>query len=104
MAVDGRTMHEDQKNGDVVHALSRLDSAMQSLEAAINRRAQRQRSLGDLTSELDLMRADRMKLAALLDEALARGRALDDARRQTATRIDRAMAAIHSVVDTPGGA
>jgi hypothetical protein len=86
---------------DVQAALGRLTAALEDIEAAAHRQAQRGRKVVDLTEELALMRADRQKLAGLLDEATARGQALDLARRQVAERVERAIGAIRSVVEAP---
>jgi hypothetical protein len=80
-------------------ALARLDGAVQSLEGALHRRGRRQLQIADLAAELTLMRADRMKLARSLDDAVARGRRLDETRRETEARLDRAIGAIRAVVD-----
>lgn len=85
----------------VQEALRRLEQAIDSLEAATHRQTQRVGKVDDLTTELRLMRADRQKLAGLLDEAVARGRALDQARRQVSERVDRAIGAIRAVVESP---
>jgi hypothetical protein len=41
--------------------------------------------------ELELMRADRARLAELLDQALARGRSLESAHTEIEARVDKAI-------------
>jgi DNA-binding transcriptional regulator YhcF (GntR family) len=85
----------------VQEALQRLEQAIGALEAAAGRHSRLGRQADDLATELQLMRADRQKLAGLLDEATARSRTLDQTRRQIGERVDRAIGAIRSVVEAP---
>jgi predicted nucleic acid-binding Zn-ribbon protein len=86
---------------DVRAALGRLAGAMDDLEAAVHRQAQRGRRVTDLAQELALMRADRQKLAERLDEMTARAQAQEQASRQVSERVERAIGAIRSVVEAP---
>jgi hypothetical protein len=88
----------------VQEALQRLEQAIGALEAAAGKQNRLSRQVTDLTTELQLMRADRQRLADLLDESTARGLALDHARRQIGERVDRAIGAIRSVVEAPAEA
>jgi hypothetical protein len=75
----------------LVTALQRLGSAIDLLDAAAARRLAGERNDAARSTELELMRGDRAKLAELLDQALARGRALETVQTDVSGRIDRAI-------------
>jgi Domain of unknown function (DUF4164) len=75
----------------LVTALQRLGSAIDLLDAAAARRLASDRNDAARSNELELMRGDRAKLAELLDQALARGRALETVQTDVSGRIDRAI-------------
>jgi len=81
-------------------ALKRLADALESLEAADERRAAAERVRADLEEELGVMQDDRARLAAELDGALASNRALALANADVASRLDRAEALLRDVVAT----
>ena len=72
-------------------ALHRLGAAVDLLDAAAARRLQAERAGATRSTELELMRGDRARLAELLDQALSRGRALETAQNEAAKRVDRAI-------------
>jgi hypothetical protein len=72
-------------------ALRRLVSAVDLLDGAALRKLAADRADQARATELELMRGDRAKLAELLDQALARGRALEAAQDEATARVDRAM-------------
>jgi Domain of unknown function (DUF4164) len=72
-------------------ALRRLVSAIDLLDGAALRKLAADRADQARATELELMRGDRAKLAELLDQALARGRALEAAQDEATARVDRAM-------------
>jgi hypothetical protein len=85
-------------------ALQRLGSAIDLLDAAAARRLSGDRNDAARSTELELMRGDRAKLAELLDQALSRGRALETAQDDISGRIDRAIDLVKSALDqTPSG-
>ena len=79
-------------------ATRRLQLALDALDAALERRieaAAREASLADQIHTLD---ADRSRLAAELDVAAARAKALETANRDVAKRLDSAIETIRSVI------
>jgi K+-sensing histidine kinase KdpD len=81
-------------------AVKRLALALDSLDAAVERRREADRSEEALASQLHALGVDRTKLAAALDGEAARTRRLESANREIAERLDAAMASIQSVLDT----
>lgn len=71
-------------------ALKRLAHALESLEAADERRAAAGRVRADLEEELAVMQDDRARLAAELDGALASNRSLALANADVNARLERA--------------
>lgn len=86
-------------------ALQRLGSAIDLLDAAAARRLQAEKTEAARSTELELMRGDRARLAELLDQALSRGRALEAAQEEAAKRVDRAIGLVTEALaasDPPG--
>ena len=81
------------------HAVKRLALALDSLDAAVERRREADRSEEALASQLHALGVDRTKLAAALDGEAARSRRLESANREIAERLDAAIASIQSVLD-----
>jgi chromosome segregation ATPase len=79
-------------------ALKRLADALESLEAADERRAAAERGRADLEEELAVMQDDRARLAAELDGALASNRALSLANADVNGRLERAEGLLQEVV------
>jgi len=81
-------------------ATRRLAAALDALEAAADRRADRG---GDgLAAQLHALVDDRSRLAADLDAAAARSRALETTNREVARRLDVAIDTIRSVLAANG--
>ena len=80
-------------------ALQRLGSAIELLDATAARRLQADRAESGRVTELELMRGDRAKLAELLDQALARGRALEAAHNTISARIDHAIDLVRGALE-----
>jgi hypothetical protein len=80
-------------------SLKRLRAALDLLEAAIERRARQDSARGDAQEELALMQDDRARLAVELDGALDRNRGLLAANIEAARRVERASAAIKTILD-----
>ena len=86
----------------LVSALQRLGAAVDLLDAAAARRFSADRSDAARSTELELMRGDRAKLAELLDQALARGRALENVHKDITARVDRAIGLVQgALAQTP---
>ncbi len=85
--------------GAIDSAVKRLALALDSLDAAVERRREADRSEEALASQLHALGVDRTKLAAALDGEAARSRRLESANREIAERLDAAIASIQSVLD-----
>jgi septal ring factor EnvC (AmiA/AmiB activator) len=84
-------------------ALKRLGLAVSTLEAAVERRFQRDRSLASLEEELARAGEDRSRLAQDLDQEKTRSQRLEDTNREVSRRLVSAMESIRSVLDAHGG-
>jgi hypothetical protein len=91
------TAMSDQSTID--QAVKRLALALDSLDAAVERRRQSDRSEEGLASQLHALGVDRTRLAAALDGETARARRLESTNREIAQRLDTAIASIQSVLD-----
>jgi hypothetical protein len=81
-------------------AVKRLALALDSLDAAVERRREADRSEEGRASQLHALGVDRTRLAAALDGEAARSRRLETSNREIAQRLDAAIASIQSVLDT----
>lgn len=75
-------------------SLARLNAALDLLAAAAGRHAGAEAERRALAGERHIMEEDRARLAAELDESLARQRALEDASVSVEARLDRLGAAL----------
>jgi hypothetical protein len=80
-------------------ASRRLALALDALAAAVERRRSADAVAASLSAQLHALGSDRSRLAAELDEALARARSLESVNRDVARRLESAIAAIRSLVD-----
>jgi hypothetical protein len=80
-------------------AVKRLALALDSLDAAVERRSEGDRSEEELASQLHALGVDRTRLAAALDGETARSRRLESTNREIAQRLDAAIFGIQSVLD-----
>jgi hypothetical protein len=81
-------------------ATKRLQMALDALEAALERRLEVDRDRGVLSDHIHTLGVDRSRLASDLDQAIARARQLETVNRDVAQRLDTAMAAIKSVIES----
>ena len=81
-------------------ATKRLALALDALAAAVERRRKADRDEETLAAQLHALGGDRSRLAAELDAAVARARALETLNREIAERLDAATRAIRSVLGT----
>ena len=79
-------------------ASRRLALALDALEAAAGRRFEADRNKAVLADQVHALGADRARLAADLDQAAARARALETVNREVAARIAQAIETIQSVL------
>ncbi len=84
-------------------ALQRLGAAVDLLDAAAARRIASERNGQARAMELELMRADRARLAELLDQATARGKALENAHAEIEARVDKAIDLVTEALSVAGG-
>jgi hypothetical protein len=80
-------------------AVKRLALALDSLDAAVERRSEGDRSEEGLASQLHALGVDRTRLAAALDGEAARSRRLESTNREIAQRLDAAISGIQSVLE-----
>jgi hypothetical protein len=79
-------------------ASRRLALALDALAAAVERRRETDRGEEALAAQLHALGTDRSRLAADLDAAAARARALDNTNREVAERLDAAIETIRSLI------
>jgi hypothetical protein len=79
-------------------AIKRLQVALDTLEAASERKLESEQREAALTEQVHMLTSDRAQLAAELDGATARARRLETANRDIAQRLDAAIEAVRSVV------
>jgi hypothetical protein len=80
-------------------AVKRLALALDSLDAAVERRRQADRSEECLASQVHVLGVDRTRLADALDGETARARRLESTNREIAQRLDAAIASVQAVLD-----
>jgi hypothetical protein len=108
MALTEAALHRLMRNSEIPMtspnpldaALKRLANALESLEAADERRAAAERVRADLEEELAVMQDDRARLAAELDGALAANRTLALANADVAARLERAEIMLSELIDS----
>jgi hypothetical protein len=83
-------------------AMRRLESSLGLLEVTVMRRLEADKRRGDLETELQIMQDDRARLALELDGMLARVQRAEAAAADVSERVQRASAAIESVLDETG--
>lgn len=81
-------------------AARRLTQALDSLEAAVERRCEADRSEAALAAQVQALGDDRARLAADLDTAAARARQLETVNRDVSRRLDQAMQSIRTVIES----
>ena len=79
-------------------ATRRLQSALEALDGAVGRRLDRDHGQAALASQVHAFDSDRARLAAELDDATARARALEATNREVAQRLDEAIATIRAII------
>jgi hypothetical protein len=79
-------------------AIRRLSTALDELEAVVDRRQEHDRGQDNLAARIQALGVDRSRLADELDHSLSRSRTLEDANRSIAERIDGAIETIRSVL------
>jgi hypothetical protein len=80
-------------------AVKRLALALDTLDAAVERRRGADRNEEALGAQVHALGVDRTRLAAALDGETSRARRLETTNREIAGRLDTAIASIQSVLD-----
>jgi hypothetical protein len=80
-------------------AVKRLALALDALDASVERRRESDQHDNSLVSQLHALGNDRSRLAAVLDDEMARVRSLETANREIAQRVDVAMDTIRAVIE-----
>ncbi len=83
-------------------SLKRLNLALTTLEAAVERRFDRDRLVNGLEVDVARLDEDRARLASELDQEKTRATRLEDANREVSRRLVAAMESIRSVLDAHG--
>jgi len=84
----------------IEQATRRLTQALDALDAAVESRVEADKGATALNEQVHALAADRSKLAADLDAAMARSRSLESQNRDIALRIDAAMENIRLVLES----
>jgi hypothetical protein len=79
-------------------AIRRLTTALDELEAVVERRQENDRGQDNLAARIQALGTDRSRLADELDMSMSRARTLEDANRNIAERIDGAIETIRAVL------
>jgi hypothetical protein len=80
--------------------VKRLEAALRSLELAVERRLSQSAGAEGLTEEVQMLTADRARLAESLDQAQARAARLENVNRDVSRRLATAVETISSVIAT----
>ena len=84
--------------GGLDAAVRRLASALDALDAAVERRREADRNEDTLAAQVQLLGTDRARLADRLDAEAALVRELRDTSRDVAERLDRAIVEVQAVL------
>jgi chromosome segregation ATPase len=86
----------------IEEALRRLESALDGLEDAVDRRFERAAEVAGLEGELHRLGTDRSRLAQSLDAAEARASRLEDVNREVSRGLVSAMESIRDMLSRHG--
>ena len=82
----------------VEQAVRRLEAALQRLEVAVQQRLSAGEGAEGLSAEVEMLTADRARLAESLDQSQARVAKLENLNRDVSKRIGEAVETIHSAL------
>ena len=80
--------------------LRRISTALDHLDAAVERRVQADRLQLDLFEEYNVMQDDRARLGIELESSAVRARQLEHAAREAGKKLERASVTIKSILAT----
>jgi hypothetical protein len=89
----------DQDAGAIEAATRRLLAALESLEAAVERRRDGDLNEERLVERIHQLGADRSRLTNELDGVTAQARALEQVNRDVAKRVQAAIGSVRAVLD-----
>jgi uncharacterized protein YciW len=81
-------------------AVKRLEAALESLELAIQERLSNSAGAEGLVEEVEMLTADRARLAETLDQTSARSAKLENVNRDVSRRLDQAIETIRTVLQS----
>ncbi|WP_350335173.1 DUF4164 domain-containing protein [Coralliovum pocilloporae] len=84
-------------------ALNRLSTAIDTVEAAVDRRLEQDRLTVGLREQMQQVEEDRARLANSLDVQTSRSERLEEANQEVSRRLVAAMESIRNVLDRHGG-
>lgn len=84
--------------GGLDTAVRRLAMALDALDAAVERRREADRNEDTLAAQVQMLGADRARLADRLDAEAALARELKDTTREIGERLDKAIVEIQAVL------
>jgi hypothetical protein len=84
-------------------AVRRLDAALNTLEFALQQRLSLSLDAPGLAAEVEMLTADRARLAESLDQSEARSNRLETANRDAARRVDKALETVRAVLAADDG-
>ena len=87
---------------DLEVATRRLMTALEGLEAAVERRRDADRDENELASRIQALGVDRSRLAQELDNSLVKTRKLERTNREIAERLDAAIDTVRTMLDGGG--
>jgi chromosome segregation ATPase len=99
--LEARSVAAMTESSAIDAATKRLTLALDSLEAAAERRREADHTEHGLVEQVHALGADRSRLASDLDVVTARARALESTNQEVARRLDAAIETIRSVIETP---
>lgn len=94
--------HPTEEPVIIEKARKRLASALDLLEAAVNRRREVDRQRGELEAQIQAFGADRSRLAGELDRSRTHTATLEATNHEVAQRLDQAMDTIRAVLSAEG--
>ena len=81
-------------------AVRRLEAALQGLDIAVQQRLAQTEGGEGMAAEVDMLAADRARLAESLDQSQARAAKLENLNRDASKRIGQAVEAIRAVLQS----
>ncbi len=82
-------------------AVRRLEAALESLEVAVEHRLAQSGGAEDLSGEVQMLTADRARLAETLDQAQARAARLENLNNDVSRRLGNAVETIRAILAEP---